>query len=99
LHILAREDAQARRLLDAQIPLTLPAMIDTFDLRGDVEGDDAGRKDAMTEFVEAKDVVIGRADCNAEVSMQQESLGFCNNGSRTCQYPARVVAFGNDSWR
>jgi hypothetical protein len=50
----------------ASPPLTLPAMMDTFDLRGDAEGDNAGRKDAVIEFAEAKDVVIGRADCNAE---------------------------------
>jgi len=49
-------------------PLTLPAMIDTFDLRDDAEGDNAGCKDsdAETEFAEAKDVVMGKADCIAE---------------------------------
>jgi hypothetical protein len=57
-------------------PLTLPAMIDTFDLRDDAEGDDGGCKDsdAETEFAEAKDVVIGRGDCNAEgVDATEES--------------------------
>jgi hypothetical protein len=63
-------------------------MIDAFDLRDDAEGDDAGCKDsdAETEFSESKDVVIGRADCNAEGVDATEESGY-NSGIRTCQIP------------